>query len=234
MRQMSFGMNMHRHIVCLHGFLGSPKDWSALELEKHLQSEISYPNLFADRNQIKPFWDWASGFNSSMKQGTLLIGYSLGGRLAMHAAIQSPELYSGVVIISSHYGLTSKAARLNNDQAWAWRFRNDPWEEVIRDWNSQPVFKNDTHTFTRNEADYSREALARSLDVWSLGRQDYLKDKLKQLPTPLLFIAGEQDTRYASLARSLNHNDTWIVEGAGHRVPWEQPQQFTRVLQDIF
>lgn len=217
------------NIICLHGFLGNPTDWMSLELEKYIDAEFHYPSLFSKGRSITPFREWAKSFNESVTSGSLLVGYSLGGRLAMHAVLDSPHLYRGAVIISSHYGLKNaeeRSVRLQYDKKWAERFRQDEWKHLISDWNSQPVFQEDTHTFVREEKEFSRESLAHSLDVWSLGRQDHLKEQIEKLPVPILFIAGEQDIRYASLARTLNftspRSNTWIVKGAGHRLPWQQ------------
>lgn len=223
--------------VCIHGFLGNPSDWMRLGLEKRVKLEVSYPNLLADPDSIVPYREWAEAFNSRISQPTILVGYSLGGRLAMHAALHSPHLYQGLVIISSHYGLTDeneKSARLEHDQKWANRFRKENWEQVIKAWNSQPVFQNDTHTFSRNEQDFSRESLARALDIWSLGRQENLKKRVEELSVPAMFVAGEYDKRYVTLTRSLDlsspHSNIWIATESGHRVPWQQPNKFTKQL----
>jgi 2-succinyl-6-hydroxy-2,4-cyclohexadiene-1-carboxylate synthase len=222
-------------VVCLHGFLGQSYDWELLELESNLSAKITYPNLLTDPKTIQPFWNWAQIFNETVPSDSLLMGYSLGGRLAMHAVLDNPQLYKGVVIISSHYGLENteeKKTRLKKDQAWATKFRNTKWESVIQEWNLQPVFSNDSHVFDRHEKEYSREALARSLEVWSLGTQDCLRHQLEQLTTPVLYVVGEDDTRYSGLAQDLQlrHRDSniWIARQSGHRVPWQQPKEFIK------
>lgn len=232
--------NRTMNIVCLHGFLGNRTDWMSLELDKHIDADFHYPSLFSKRQSITPFWEWAKSFNESVSSGSLLVGYSLGGRLAMHAVLENPHLYRGAIIISSHYGLRNleeRSARLQHDKKWAERFMQDEWKHLISDWNSQPVFREDIHTFDREEKKFSRESLAHSLDVWSMGRQDYLKEQIEKLTVPILFIAGEQDIRYASLARTLNFSSTdssvWIVKGAGHRVPWQQRSRFVKKISSF-
>lgn len=230
-------------IICFHGFLGRPGDWKSLSLEQEIDAAFSYPDLFADSAGILPYCDWAGNFSSHYKDSSsnrFLIGYSLGGRLALHAVLHNPGLYRGVVLISSHYGLSSppeKAERLAADRRWAKRFRAEEWGILMRDWDSQPVFRGDAHPFQRKEKEFSRETLAQALEVWSLANQENLKEQLEKLSIPILFIAGKEDVRYAALAETLrfsnSHSACWIAEGAGHRVPWQQPEAFRRRLSDF-
>lgn len=224
-------------IFCLHGFFGKPQDWHPLQLESHLTGNISYPDLFANPTGILPFWDWASLFNETVPHSSLLIGYSLGGRLALHAALQRPDLYKGVVIISAHCGLSSqqeKLQRLAKDRVWAKKIREEDWGSLLQSWNNQSLFQNDNYHFDRAEGDFCRETLACALEMWSLGMQDDLSKQLEKLSIPLLFVAGEKDVRYAHLAEKLSlccsHSTKWIASDCGHRVPWQQPAQFINAL----
>lgn len=210
-------------IYTLHGFLGKPHDWESL------LPQACAVNVFAN---ICPFWQWANHFNASTEEGNILIGYSLGGRLAMHALLDRPKHWKAAVIISAHPGLEShdeKAGRFKQDNLWAERFLKDPWERLMTDWNSQSVFQGD-HSFERKEADFDRAALASALREWSLAHQENLMPRLSQLEIPILWIAGSQDTKYAKLYESLpiklSHSKKWIASNASHRVPWQQSKQF--------
>ncbi|MCS5873139.1 alpha/beta fold hydrolase [Klebsiella pneumoniae subsp. pneumoniae] len=72
-----------------------------------------------------------------------LIGYSLGGRVAMNFASQPRAGMRGLIVEGGHPGLQdveARQARRSNDRAWAERFRREPLEQVFADWYQQPVF----------------------------------------------------------------------------------------------
>ena len=67
----------------------------------------------------------------------VLVGYSMGGRLALQALIDGAP-FDRAVIISAGLNLEeNRDERRARDEAWARRFESDPWDEVIRDWNAQ-------------------------------------------------------------------------------------------------
>ncbi len=217
------------NIYTLHGFLGSPRDWNSI-IEGH------HVDLF--QPPLLDFSTWAQNFNTQAKQNTdskrVLIGYSLGGRLALYALDQDPEMWDAAVIISTNPGLTSeeaKQARKEHDEKWAKRFETEEWDSLMRAWNGQGVF---TNTMERHEKDYSREVLANSLRQWSLGGQKNFFPRLSELSLPILWIAGQNDDKFATLAQSVTlqnpKSKIWIAPDAGHRVPWEQTEAFQKEI----
>ena len=221
---------MHLEIHALHGFLGRPQDWD------QILPDFQAIDLF---NDICPFWEWAEKFNASVKTPGILLGYSLGGRLAMHALLNRPELWTGAILVSCHPGLQSpeeKKLRLQHEYRWAERFQSDPWDLLLQDWNQQSVFIGDQPK-KREEQDFSRIALSKALQEWSLGQQEDLRERLGQLDLPIFWIAGEQDEKYATLTKEahLKHpiSKKWIAPNASHRVPWQQPNQFKFQILDF-
>ena len=166
----------------------------------------------------------------------VLLGYSMGGRLALQALIDGAP-FDRVVIISAGLNLEeNRDVRRGRDEAWARRFESDPWDEVIRDWNAQSVFGG--HALKREERDYDRRELARQLRENSPGTLPPLAPRLHEIDIPLLWIAGERDRQYVDVARRaealLPNAELWICPNAGHRVPWEQPRRFLeRVRQFV-
>lgn len=224
-------------IYAIHGFLGQPSDWNMLSI-KSLSVEAFVP---VDLSKIKidstEFWEWSAEFNNLIKQDgfdrRILIGYSLGGRLAIHALIQCPSIWSSAVLISAHPGMKAqleKQMRMEEDKQWAQRFKMEPWDRLMRAWNSREVFSGYDPIFERKEADYSRETLASMLNQFSLGKQEDLSSHISDLPFPILWASGAHDRRYAEISAtiSLKHelSKVWIVPNAGHRIPWEVPEAF--------
>lgn len=197
-------------ITCLHGFLGSPRDWDFL---REAGFTIETPPLDA----IPP-------------RGDILLGYSLGGRLALHALLAGAR-YQRAIFVSTGLGIEgeeARAARRASDEAWAQRFESDDFDSVIAAWNAQPVLTGPALTRTRGDYD------PRALREWSSGALPPVASRLQELTIPTLWIAGARDTKYVAEARRATSlvpgGQVAIVENAGHRVPWERPDEFLKNL----
>lgn len=180
-------------IRTLPGFLGLQSDWD--------------------------FLPWPHGGDA----GEVLLGYSMGGRLALQMLEQ--QRFEKAVIVSA--GLHEPDdERRQRDEAWAQRFTSEEWGSLMRAWNAQPVFGG--HVLDRREEDYDRAELARQLREWSPAV--LAPPQLEKIETPVLWIAGERDAKYVEIGRRaisrLPHAELWICPAAGHRVPWEQTAAF--------
>lgn len=203
-------------IVALHGFLGQPSDWDFL---RDAGFDVHAPNLFAG----EPIGD-----------GDILLGYSMGGRLALHALLAGAK-FSRAVIVSAGLGIEgdeARAARRGSDEAWARRFESDRWEDLMSDWSAQPLFA--AHEIARDERDFDRAALAKVLREWSPAALPPVASRLHELSLPMLFVAGERDAKYVAEAQRaaglVVGAELWVAPNAAHRVPWEVPQAFAERL----
>lgn len=236
--------------IALHGFLGLPSDWplagvdvEAYDLWKSIVRLSSVPGGVA---RDTAYSAWAKQFTKEVRasgaSSVALIGYSLGGRLAMHAILEAPDLFERAVIVSAHPGLTSeheKRDRVASDKVWAERFLRDSWPMLIKAWNVQPVLAPpvkpapDFVQLERPETSFSRESLAFALDAWSLGRQKDLRQRLRECEVPLRFVTGSLDTKFTSLLGDFAGIDRQVVLGAGHRVPWDHPAGFRESIDEF-
>jgi 2-succinyl-6-hydroxy-2,4-cyclohexadiene-1-carboxylate synthase len=216
-------------IYALHGFLGLPEDWNILE---HPHRAI---DLYKTHRQ--DLGGWAREFNRTVQEPhPILIGYSLGGRLAMHALLDTPGKWKAAVLISAHPGMpseTERQARILHDQKWAGRFAAEPWDELLAAWNGQESLKYSAALVCKESA-FRRNNLHNCLTIWSLGRQEPLKEQLEALNIPILWIAGEQDRSHAAIANGISPahplSKVQITPGCGHRVPWDNPRLFNQIL----
>lgn len=210
------------HIHALHGFLGQPYDWPTT----FNQDQFHAYQLFADF-PILPFTQWAEAFNEKVRNNhanNIFMGYSLGGRLGLHAVLNNPKMWKAAIFISTHPGLKTEEERKNrttSDDHWAKRFENDPWEQLMQDWNAQDVFKHDPPIF-RKESENNRQDLSKALKKWSLGNQEDMRAKIAALEMPILWIVGEKDLKFISLGHELTFRHTQsqlcIVPETGHRL----------------
>jgi 2-succinyl-6-hydroxy-2,4-cyclohexadiene-1-carboxylate synthase len=233
-------------ILALHGFLGKPTDWDPFISETNIlcpQVRVDTPDIFS---QLKVplelrMHDWAQDFNSEQKnhhlEKNVLIGYSMGGRLALQALLDKPGLWDDVVLVSSHTGLMeedgARQERLKLDAVWAHKFKTEPWSDVLKAWNEQEVFRG-SHEPKREEKDFSREVLAETLVQWSLGQQDFVEDNLRSVQARIHLVAGEKDTKYRTFYEDLKKRglaaEFHIVKGAGHRIIFDKPKELARLL----
>lgn len=187
-------------ITALHGFLGLPSDWDFLRDD----FDIVTPPL----DSIPP-------------RGDVLLGYSLGGRLALQALLAGAA-YKRAVIVSARV-----TAPEPDRPDWSPRFASEDWEPLMRDWNAQPIFGG--HVMPRNESEFDRRELVRQLREWAPSELQ------GDIAIPMLFIAGERDPKYVAEARRAAERwprgEAWICPGAAHRVPWEQPRAFADRLR---
>ncbi len=230
-------------IWCLHGFLGRSTDWRpfAPRWSEAAGSPVRAIDLFDKPLPPETPAQWAARFVRAVGKvddAPILAGYSLGGRLALHALVAEPAAFHGAVIVSAGLGVEGEEARQERrvrDDWWAARFESEPWDVVVGDWNRQPVFAGAPEP-ERDEMAFDRDALATALRWWSPAVQKPLAPLLPGIATPVLWVAGERDARYVEegtrAAAVLPNCRLWIAPRAGHRVPWEAPEEFReRVAQ---
>lgn len=220
--------------VALHGFLGRGSDWHALRSAfpswTWLTPDYAFDSLLAPSRA--GLTQWGDAFHRWLGQNAgsepvILIGYSQGGRLALHALEKNPEAFKKVILISAQPGLpeSEKSARLANDEAWARRFENDPWKDVVASWNRLPVFVGGDAEPERPESPEARRAAADSLRAWSVGRQNDFRSLMREQRDRLILVAGERDPKYAEMTKALASEgfETHIVKNSGHRVLFDAP-----------
>ncbi|MBS4163160.1 Uncharacterized protein PRO82_000458 [Candidatus Protochlamydia amoebophila] len=225
--------NLPYILWAIPGFLGLPSDW---DLFKFTQIKKIDVNSFS----CTDLSSWAERFNAFVRKQPphfpILLGYSMGGRLGLHALCQDPNLWKGGILISTHPGLSQeneKEKRLDQDEKWAGLFETEVWESLIKQWNAQDIFAKEL-IFYRFHNDYQRSNLAMQLRNFSLGKQEDLKEKIGLLPFPILWMTGEKDKKFSQLGQQLYFKHPLSfhlsVKGAGHRVPWFCPDIFKSQL----
>lgn len=229
-------------IHCLHGFLGSPRDWDRFGVFGTGQSVVKADLFGADAfPDTATMADWASTYYAHRVKvkPNYLLGYSLGGRLALHLATQFPNAWDGVVIVGANPGLDDAEARTRrraHDETWARRFETEPWDTLQADWDAQAVFGG-RPSGARHESDFDRARLADTLRRWSLGAQQPLWSALPALACPLLWVAGADDIKQQPICQRLLDTvpaaQVWVAPGAAHRVPWEQPAAFAAHVSEF-
>ena len=227
-------------IWCLHGSLQTALVWKPIgnAIESEFGSvQVEAVNLY--ENEYESFGHWREQFYEKVEEQTkgepsLLLGYSMGGRLAMNACVHRPSLWSGVIAVGADPGLISDDARskqLQKDLEWARRFRTEDIQELLVEWDELPVFCGRSNCASREISELDSEKISRFFDVFSKARHGNMLPMLRKLKTPpLLYISGCDDIKYTKIGQDLaahcmqvRHQ---IIPNAGHRVPWESQDAF--------
>ena len=239
-------------ILFLHGFMGSRNDWSevteqlsddhvcfAPDLPGHGEHPArmipEYQNVLIELDFQRQAWG---------VERLHLVGYSMGGRLALSYALQYPSHTASLNLLSASPGIDDGDARRQRvvaDQLWAERFRTRPAHECLAAWYEQSVFSS-LESKAALKADMIKRRLSRShsgyadvLDKWGQGKVASSWSRLHELYMPVQVVAGKEDAIYRAHAerfrRLCARARVVEVEGAGHTVHLEQPEKLVMILE---
>jgi 2-succinyl-6-hydroxy-2,4-cyclohexadiene-1-carboxylate synthase len=171
----------------------------------------------------------------------VVVGYSLGGRVALHVACQAPAGLLGVVAISASPGIRDADARerrRERDVELADALEADgDVDAFLSRWLANPLFA--TLPAAAADVDARREntaaGLADSLRRCSVGTQRWLGDELVDAAVPVQLVCGARDDPFVTAACALAGRggavDVAVVTGAGHVAHLEQPELTARLVR---
>lgn len=167
-----------------------------------------------------------------------LLGYSLGARVALHAALRHPDAIHRLVLIGATPGIEdteARTARRSRDEATADALEADgDVEAFLRRWLSAPMFAGLRDPGLEERRRNSAAGLASSLRLAGTGTQEPLWDRLADLEVPTLLVAGADDLRFAvtavRMARAMPSAVASLVPGGGHAAHLAQPDVTATVV----
>lgn len=239
---------MPESLVLLHGFASTRRLWDAviarLPPERYSPLALDLPGHGAQAHAPQPitFDSCVAHVLNRSPRSFALVGYSMGGRVALHAALAVPERVRRLVLISATAGIEDareRAARRARDRELAAAIERGPIESFIEHWRSQPMFAGDppeVDALARAEMALNQPAgLAAALRGIGTGEMAPLWDRLICLTMPVTIVVGERDTKFRMLAermaRELPAARLAVVPG-GHVLPLESPQAVVREIND--
>jgi len=239
-------------LVFLHGFLGDGRDWDeiATELKTHFSCLcVDLPGHGASRVE-RPCapGEILDALFKLLDECRIdrcgLIGYSMGGRVALRMAVAAPDRINRLVLESASPGIQADADRLARqkaDAAWMALMKEGGMEAFLEKWYAQPLFDTLCRNPARREELHQRRMrqdprqLAMALQSMGAGAWPPAWKDWPSLRMPALLIAGRDDARYAAMAERMaaqnSRAQVWIVSGCGHNVHWEDPASYTAAIQ---
>lgn len=177
-------------------------------------------------------------------EGAVLVGYSLGGRLALRAVLRDPPRFAGLVTVGATAGIderVARSARAEADDRLASWMEAAPIEDIVAVWERQPLFADQSEMLVE-----SQRPARLAQDPGRLGAllrtagQGVLEPVWHQLLTfelPMLAIAGARDEGYSAAARRMAdtapRGRAAIVENAGHAPQLQRPEAVALLLADF-
>ena len=182
----------------------------------------------------------------------VLVGYSMGGRIAAETVVRHPNLpLAGLVLESAGLGPSDEAARATlaeRNATWARRLREEGVVAFMDWWETLPLFatQRDLPSEARAAIRAEREAhsaklLARSLEAWGAHHQaaeaatlSAVSDLARQ-GVPVLYVAGALDEKYAAIAARAHAAGipVVLVPNVGHNVHLESPSAFGGIAEGV-
>jgi 2-succinyl-6-hydroxy-2,4-cyclohexadiene-1-carboxylate synthase len=176
--------------------------------------------------------------------GTVLAGYSMGGRLALQEAVREPERYGGLVLVGATAGIEDpdeRAARARRDAELADWIDNQEIDEIVDRWERNPVFASQSPGLVELQREgrlaHDPADLACLLRSAGQGALTPVWDRLQVLDMPIVAIAGEQDAPYVHaaerIAREAPRAASATIPGAGHAAHLERPREVAAALVEF-
>ncbi len=174
----------------------------------------------------------------------VLVGYSLGGRLALRAALRSPESFAAVVLVGSTAGIEEgplRVTRAEADEKLASWIEAMPIEDIVSLWERQPLFADQSDSLVEEQRPgrlaHDPRSLALLLRTGGQGVLEPVWHELRALDVPLLAIAGARDDGYTAAAKRIAsvapNARAAIVEDAGHAAHLQRPDEVARLITEF-
>ncbi len=245
-------------LMLLHGFTGCADSWSELQPALAPQFELIMPDLLGhgwsdappdpSRYRMEACIDDLAAILTVMGvPKTHLLGYSMGGRIALAAACRHPERFASVILESASPGLATEAereARIASDNELADFIECEGVQRFVARWERMPLFASQSRLPPAARSRLRKErlanhakGLANSLRGIGAGVQPSMWERMAALSIPSLIIAGELDSKFVDIATRMASiiagSRLELVADSGHAVHLEQPEQFLRLVFDF-
>ncbi|RMH60829.1 MAG: alpha/beta fold hydrolase [Calditrichaeota bacterium] len=238
-------------VLFLHGFMGCKEDWLPVARSLTDMRHALIPDL-PDHGSHSIQADSLT-VAAGLLQKILLekgytrvdvVGYSMGGRLALEMRHRFPDIFRRMVLESVFPGFEDPETarqRYRQDQQTARRLRRISLEAFLDEWYEAPLFdglKNSPgfEEMLRRRRKNDPDRLSRALVAFSSGRQWNNLPALAQSEVPVMYISGEKDGKYSAIARKLqatrgNRTHVRIFKNVSHNVHAMAPEAFARAVR---
>ena len=245
-------------LLLLHGFTGSAATWAPTITHLASRHQVVAPDLLGHGRSDAPadpsryrigrsVADIMAVLDQLGLSTVSVVGYSMGGRLALRLASTAPQRVAALVVVSASPGLRgdeARRARAAQDGLMGDAIEQDGVAAFVERWERLPMFATQAglpeavrERVRAERLGHSARGLANSLRGMGQGVQPPMYARLPVLHMPALILAGELDAPYCAMGREMERlmpqARLAIVPGAGHAVHLEQPEVFRRLVTEF-
>lgn len=232
--------------VLLHGFTHTAASWAPVVTALGERRRPIVPDIRghgrASARQPVTLEAVIDDLAVSAPQRFALVGYSMGGRIALHVALALPDRVQSLILIGASPGIADpleRESRRAADERLAAELERLSIEQLARRWAATPVLAGQPpEVATAAHADRLRntpDGLARALRGLGAGALPSLWNRLSELQLPVELIVGERDHRFHAIASEMASEmpaaNLIVVGGAGHAVHLEAPDRVAAVIR---
>ncbi|HEX4338146.1 MAG TPA: 2-succinyl-6-hydroxy-2,4-cyclohexadiene-1-carboxylate synthase [Polyangiaceae bacterium] len=239
-------------VALLHGFTGSPNSFrkvttALVENDFRVEAPPLVGHGALDDASVTDFEGEVERLARQLRaraERMHLVGYSLGGRMAIGLLCRHPGLFTGATLVSAQPGLTAAAARLDRraaDETWCNLLKTQGVEAFVDAWEEVPLFASQTElpADVRDAQRAERLAhdpngLVRSLRTCGLGEMPSYWEALSAIRVPTTLVVGSHDAKFAALAEQMRDHlpqaKLRLIPDAGHNVVLEKPSALLEIL----
>lgn len=239
-------------VLALHGFGGSGASWDAVAASAGSELRFVAPDVrghgsAAGRRPVSlpaVLDDLRPVLRAAAADGpVVLAGYSMGGRIAVHLALEAPERVSRLVMVSSTSGIEpedERAARRASDESLAARLERHGARAFADRWVALPLWDGDPPAVREAQraelAGGDAAGLAAALRGLGAGAVPAVGPRLQALAVPLTVVVGGRDARYRRIGARLlrlaaQPAGEVVVADAGHGLLREAPAAVAAALR---
>lgn len=229
-------------LVLVHGFTQNRRCWAPVDADLAGRYEVVCVDApgHGDAAALALSLDDAAGVYADAVGPAVWVGYSLGGRLALHVAVARPDAVRALVLVGASPGIADGAARRQRrvaDDALADDVEAMGVPAFIDRWLAMDLFAglNAGTDHRAQRLTNTAAGLASSLRLAGTGAQRSLWDALRSVTCPVLLVVGGDDTKFTGIAGDMASRfggrcDVVVVPGAGHSVHLEAPDAFVAAV----
>ncbi|MDF2536189.1 MAG: Menaquinone biosynthesis related protein [Bacillales bacterium] len=246
-------------VMMLHGFTGSINTWRHFVSKHNEDFRFVVPSLVGhgktdaphdlNRYTIESVVEDLVGILDQLKINQIhLVGYSMGGRLAIAFALKYPNRLKSLVLESASAGISSKKERekrQESDGTLSLKIDHDGMEAFVDYWENIPLFQPlekkisfpDKLRLRTDRISHKPNGLMASLIMMGTGSQPYYMNKLSRIKVPTLILTGKIDEKFSKIgeqmADQIINSEHVIVKDSGHVIHLEQSMIFDRIVVDF-
>jgi len=233
-------------LALVHGFTQTGRSWGPVA-ERLAGSRrvtlVDAPGHGGSAEVHLDLWGAGCAVLDAVGSGADLLGYSMGGRICLHAALADPAAVGRLVLVGTTAGIAdmiTRTRRRAEDLALAEeldRHGDAGLASFLERWLSSPLFAGLGPGAAGMDARLENTAagLASSLRLCGTGAQEPLDARLGELTMPVLLVVGEHDEKFRSEAERLRAGlpaaEVAVVDDAGHACHLERPDAFLELVE---